>query len=71
MVLGIYFVDWCGRKGLQIVVLKLVLCLFAMFFIMLMPLILSERNLYVVPYLKLMLEIMLLFEFKSYLESSL
>ena len=44
MVLGIYFVDWCGRKGPQIVVLKSVLCLLAMFF--LMPLISSENNMH-------------------------
>ena len=57
MVLGIYFVDWCGRKGPQIYVLKLVLCLFAMFFILLMPLIPSENNLHMYPSSDLMVEI--------------
>ena len=46
MVLGIYFVDECGRKGSQIVVLKLVHCLLAMFFILLMPLISSENSMH-------------------------
>ena len=33
------FFDWCGRKGPQIVMLKLFLCVFAMIFIQLMSLI--------------------------------
>ena len=47
MGLDIYFVDWCGQKGPQIAMLKLVLCLFSMFFILLMTLIPSENILHV------------------------
>ena len=52
-----YFVDWCGRKGPKIIVLKLVLCLFAMFFILLMPLIPFENNLHMCLYSDSMIEI--------------
>ena len=48
-VLGVYFADWCGRKGPQIAVLKLNLCLFGMFFILLMSLIPSENKLHTCP----------------------
>ena len=57
MVLGIYFVDLCGRKGPRVAVLKLNLCLFDMFFILLMPLIPSENNLHTCPSSDSMVEI--------------
>ena len=43
-VLGVYFADWCGQKGPQMAVLKLNLCLFGMFFILLMSLIPFENK---------------------------
>ena len=64
-----YFVDWCGWKGPQIILLKLVLYLFAMFFILLMPLIPSENNLHMCSSSDSMLEIAPFFLFKSYFES--
>ena len=56
-VLGVYFADWCGRKGPQIVVLKLNLCLFGVFFILLMSLIPSENKLHTCPSSDWMVEI--------------
>ena len=68
-VLGVYFADWCGRKGPQIAVLKLNLCLFGMFFILLMSLIPSENKLHTCPSSDWMVETTPFFLFKSYSES--
>ena len=57
MILGIYFADWCGRKGPQIAVLKLDLCLFDMFIILLMSLIPPENKLHTCPSSDWMVEI--------------